>query len=146
MTTVAADSTMMAADSQAATDTVKTSVPKLFKVRGWYIGVAGDYGNALALIECIKAQRGETPFEYLKSRDAIAKGVGLLLLSPTGQVYESEEGGCPQKLTEGFGAIGTGSQGAMCLLHAGYSPAEAVKIVRKVDPNTGGRVVTRKLK
>jgi hypothetical protein len=144
MTTVTADSTTMASDSRAATTDVKTSVRKIWRVKGWLIGVAGDYSTAIDLISQL-SESGESPFEYLRSREVKAKGVHLLLLSPSGKVYESDEGSTPCPLLEGFGAIGTGSQGAMVALHMGLSAADAVRAVKKVDPNTGGRVITRKI-
>ena len=51
MTTIAADKTGMAADSQAQTSDVKTSVQKIWRIRGWLIGVAGSYNEALEVVE-----------------------------------------------------------------------------------------------
>lgn len=145
MTTVTADKMSMASDSQAATADVKTSVQKIWRIRGWLIGVAGSYSEAMDVIRQLKGTPGESPLEYLTTTDVKAKDTNFLLLSPSGKLYESEGGGTPCPLSEGFGAIGTGSQGAMVALHMGCTAAEAVRAVKKVDPNTGGRIITRKL-
>ena len=144
MTTIAANHKVIAADSMATTGDVKTSVPKLFTINGWFIGVAGEYSDGLEILYDIRRSK-ESPVHYLTTRDARKKGVTFLILSPSGEVYESEDACTPMRLTEGFGAIGTGAQGAMALLHAGHDPVETVRIMTKVDPSTGGKVQKRKI-
>lgn len=145
MTTIAADKTGMAADSQAQTSDVKTSVQKIWRIRGWLIGVAGSYNEALEVVEQLKRNTDLNPLEYLGEHVTKAKETDFLIVSPSSKVYCSDGGGHPTPLMEGFGAIGTGAQGAMVALHLGLSPADAVRAVKKVDPSTGGRVVMRKI-
>lgn len=145
MTTVVADREGMAADSQMTDIAVKTSVKKFWRIRGWLIGGAGTYPEILAIISEIKDLHQESPKKILEEHDIKVRDVDLLLLSPDGKLYLSENGSHPMHVQEGFAAIGTGSQGAMVAMYLGATPAEAVRVVKKVDPSTGGRVVVRKL-
>ena len=86
-----------------------------------------------------------TPLQILAGVDIKVKDVDMLLLSPRGKLYISENGRDAMPITDKFVAIGTGAQGAMVAMQLGCTPAEAVRAVKKVDPSTGGRVVTRKL-
>lgn len=144
MTTIVADKNSMACDSMAIDSSIKTRVQKVWKIKGWLIGVAGTYSDLVQVIHDIK-KSGETPMEYLRDRNVKVKESAFLLLSPSGKVYISEDGGTPLILNEGFGAIGTGTQGAMVALYQGLSAGDAVRAVKKVDPNTGGRVITRNI-
>ncbi len=146
MTTIVANKEGMASDSQATNTATKTSVQKFWRIRGWLVGAAGTYSDIVEMIDELKAKKDMTPVEILKKISFGKKDCSLLLLGPNGQLYESESGGTPWKVSEGFASIGTGAQGAMCLLHAGYGLRDTINIVKKVDPNTGGRTVTRKLK
>ena len=147
MTTIVADCEGMASDSQM-TDTVaavQTSVKKFWRIRGWLIGGAGTYSGIVLMMNSLRDHKDLSPADVLLELDVKAKDVDLLLLSPAGNLYLSEDGGPCMKVQEGFAALGTGAQGALCAMHLGATPAEAVRVVKKVDPSTGGRVVTRKL-
>jgi hypothetical protein len=146
VTTIVANCEVMCADSQVTNEDKKGSVQKLWKIRGWCIGGAGVYEHVLQAIALIKRHRDITPKQVLE--DFKIKGgdeVNLLLLSPQGILYESEGLGMPGRVQDGFAAIGSGAQGALVAMNMGATPAEAVAAVKKVDPNTGGRLQTRKI-
>jgi hypothetical protein len=144
MTTIAANCEVMACDSQAATDAVKTSVQKIWRIKGWLVGAAGTYAQVLEGVAAIKRHKDMTPKQVLEDVELGIPGVNLLLLSPDGKLYESEGGARPHLLQEGYGAIGTGSQGAMVAFILGATPTQAIRAVRRVDPHTGGRTVTKR--
>lgn len=145
MTTIAANREGMASDSQATGGGVKTSVQKFWTVRGWLVGAAGLYSEIIEVIEELKHHKDLSPAEVFRKVNIKGKNSDFLMLSPSGQLWMSEGGTTPWKVQEGFAAIGSGQQGAMVALHMGATPQDAIKAVRKVDPYTGGRVITRKL-
>jgi hypothetical protein len=146
VTTIIANREGMASDSQMTDGATMSAVPKFWRVRGWLIGGAGSYPSIIRMVNEIKAHTDRTPAEVL---DAVNFGKGLdvdlLLLSPTGKLFMSEDGSCPLPISDGFAALGTGAQGALVALHLGCSLTEAIRVVKKVDPYTGGRIITRKL-
>jgi ATP-dependent protease HslVU (ClpYQ) peptidase subunit len=148
MTTIVADTKGMASDSQMTDGGTKSNVPKFWRVKQWLIGGAGDYSAIIKLIEELKAHPDLSPAQVLTDvdikmdKDAEAD---LLLLSPGGKLYHSENGGYPLPSSDKFAAIGSGSQGALVAMHLGCTPREAVAAVKKVDPSTGGRIITRKI-
>jgi hypothetical protein len=146
MTTIAANRAGMASDSLMSDDKAATSssVPKFWRIRGWLIGGAGTYSAIIQVIDELKSSKTD-PATTLKEVEIKAKDVDLLMLSPTGKLYMSEEASNPMPISDGFAAIGSGAQGALVAMHMGATPADAVRAVKKVDPSTGGRIVTRKL-
>ena len=148
MTTIAANCEGMASDSQMTDEKSATmqSVPKFWRVKGWLVGGAGDYADIIKVIEELKIQKTD-PGTTLREVEIKLKAdtVILLLLSPNGNLYMSEDGSSPLPISDGFAAIGSGAQGALVAMHLGATPAEAVRAVKKVDPSTGGRIITRKL-
>ena len=146
MTTIVADHAGMASDSMAADCSVKCTVKKFWRVRGWLIGGAGTYSCIVDVLEELRRHRTLSPHAVLRDIDfERPEGADLLLLSPTGKLYLSEGARTPYEVNDGYAAIGSGAQGALVAMHLGASPAEAVRTVKKVDPNTGGRVITRQL-
>jgi len=146
MTTIVANHHGMASDSRATGGATMISVAKFWRVRGWLIGGAGTADEVLDMLAEITHHTDLTPAEVLAKVDfKKAKDADLLLLSPAGRLYLSEGGGTPMHITDPFSAIGSGAQGAMVALHMGATLQEAVRIVKKVDPFTGGRVITRNL-
>ena len=147
MTTIVADKTGMASDSQMTDVTagVQTSVTKFWRVRGWLIGGAGSYPEVIKAIAELRHHKDRSPVQVLSTVSIKLNECDLLLLSPAGKLYLSEDGSHPMPVQEGFAALGTGAQGAMVAMHMGASPAQAVRQVKKVDPSTGGKTITRKL-
>lgn len=146
MTTVVANCFGMASDSTMTDEGAATtySVPKFWRIKGWLIGGAGGYADIIKVIDELKAQKTD-PATTLREVDIKIKDTDLLLLSPGGNLYMSEDGSSPLPISDGFAAIGSGAQGALVAMHLGTTPAEAVRAVKKVDPSTGGRIITRKL-
>ncbi len=149
MTTIVANREGMASDSMMSDDkaAVSASVPKFWRIKGWLIGGAGDYAGIIEIIGELKSNK-LTPDATLRDIDIkIGKDVSvdLLLLSPQGKLFLSENGSSPLPISDGFAAIGSGAQGALVAMRLGTSPADAVRAVKKVDPATGGRILTRKL-
>lgn len=146
MTTIVATRTGMASDSWM-TDSVaatRASVPKFWRIKKWLIGGAGTYTSIIMIVDALKKSK-EDPDVTLRDLKLVAKDVDLLLLSPAGKLFMSEDAGCPLPISDGFAAVGSGAQGALVALHLGCSPQEAIAAVRKVDPSTGGRIITRTL-
>jgi len=118
----------------------KTAGRKIWKIRGWIVGGADGYSDVLRVIAEMKARHDMSPKQVLEEVDLKARDAELLLLSPTGKIYHSEEAGDPIEMLEPWAAIGTGAQGAITAMRLGLSPRQAVKEMKSVDPNTGGRI------
>ena len=137
MTTVVWDGAVLAADSQEADDYIEQHASqKLFKVGNTLIGIAGCVSSARAFIEWVK--KGEPEDEKPKVSGLIA-----LVIRPNGRAFEYGETLTPIPAAKKT-AIGSGRGPALGALLAGATADEAVRITKKIDPNTGGRI--RKLK
>jgi len=147
MTTVVADRTGMASDSQITDDSTVGNVCKVWRVRGWLVGGGGTYTEVVTLVNMLRLSK-KSPVEALAASDLSTEDADLMLLSPAGMLYYSENGWPAMLMKGGRAALGTGAQGALTALALGCTPAEAVRAVKKVDPSTGGRVIfkARKLK
>ena len=149
MTTIAANREGMSSDSMMSDEkaATSTSVPQFWRVNGWLVGGAGTYSDIIRMVSELQAHK-DSPIKTLADVDIkLPKdaSVDLLILSPGGKLYFSENASDAMPISDGFGAIGSGAQGALVAMHLGASPADAVRAVKKVDPSTGGRIITRKI-
>lgn len=67
-----------------------------------------------------------------------------LILTPHG-LYEVDEYCRPDLVLEPFYAIGSGAKAALAAMHCGKSAIESVRIAARIDPYTGGRIVSMSL-
>jgi ATP-dependent protease HslVU (ClpYQ) peptidase subunit len=126
---------MMAADSMTIEGNVKVTCDKIIKVNGDICGVAGD------LADLTKFQNW-----YIDQSDDLDTDEStILVLTKHGELF-TYESGVRMEVKEPFYAIGTGAAAAMGAMYAGKTPKEAVKIAKKIDVNTGGKVKTYKIK
>lgn len=138
MTTIAATSSMMAADSRVVIDETSYLSPKLFRLPDAIIGCAGD------------TEACHMFFEWFQDRTeklVIPKGMELdaLVLTKEG-LYRYGEKGRPDFIRDGIMAVGSGSAIAMAsmdtMIRLGLvpDPRIAVEMACKRNPNTGGPV------
>jgi len=146
MTTVIVSKAGMASDSQLTDENIKSSVQKIWRIRGWLVAGGGSYPEIVRTIRGIQENKELSPARVLddiemgKMMDCV-----MVLLSPTGRIYTNENGSECMGITDPFYALGTGAQAALAAMHMGATPREAVRIAAKIDPNTGGRVVWKKI-
>lgn len=132
MTTIAANATGMAADTQL-TGEYKFRVQKIHALAdGSIVGGAGDWGRAYAAIQwllggCV----GEAPR---------MKGANLLILRPDGSLWIVDNEWPAFPLLDKVASIGCGAQAAMVAMASGKAPADAVKEVCKLDAYSGDPV------
>jgi hypothetical protein len=134
MTTIATDGKSIACDSYLTDNTI-SEVQKIFKVHNGYIGVAGTYVSCVQFVNWLINDDNEEPDP---------EGVTALLLTKDG-VYCYEESLTPYKLSGKYHAIGSGEQAALAAMMCGKSPGQAVKIASKIDPATGGPILSHSL-
>jgi len=139
MTTVCANREEMAGDTLIIGAT-KTAGRKIWRIRGWVVGGGGSYSDVLRVLSEMRGRRDMTPKQVLEKVNVGVKDAELLLLSPTGKIYHSEDASDPIEILEPWAAIGTGAQGAIVALRLGLTPRQAVKEMTAVDPSTGGRI------
>ena len=144
MTVIVADRTGMASDSQMTDGATQASVPKFWRIKRWLVGAAGTYPHIIKVIEELKGSKLD-PVKCLADVEMDKVDCDLLMLSPAGMLYMSNDGSLAMPISDGFAAIGSGAQGALVAMHLGTTTKEAVVAVKKVDPSCGGRVITRKL-
>ena len=132
MTTVAWDGETVAADSQIAASYIDPSgVNKLIKKRGKVYAMAGTYSQV---------------YEYIINNKPITceESCCLIIDLKTKQAMIQEIGGMyPVKPPV---SIGSGSDFAITAMTLGKTAIEAVKIAIKLDPNSGGKVNSVKVK
>lgn len=139
MTTVVSNLDSIAADSLAVLDGTRSSIKKLIRgPEGSVFGIAGAVTQCLAVVDYINGgEKGEAPDSLDDVIVLWLRRDGLFLLDGSAK---------PQPVLELFTAIGTGAQAALGAMHMGADPTEAVRVAAKIDVNTGGRVVTMKVK
>lgn len=149
MTTIAYQSGVMAADSQTtAQGGRRANVRKVFKVKGFLVGLAGSARIAMHLLDDFTVYaKGSTPPKIMEIKpDSSSEWAFLLVVTPKGHVYKYENGGKPWRLYGKFHSIGCGSDYAMAAMEMGADAIKAVKVAAKFDINTGLPVKTIKLK
>jgi len=67
-----------------------------------------------------------------------------LVLTPKG-LFEYDAYCRGEPIEEPFYAIGSGAKAALAAMHCGRSAVEAVRIAARIDPYTGGRIVSETL-
>lgn len=133
MTTIAWDGKTLASDSQSNTSfAVQNKIKKIHVVGDKVIATSGCRGTALSFVN------GE--FDRFPNDEADA----LVVHKKTGKCFYQ---GHMAAIEQGkIHAIGSGSDFAMGAMLAGATSVEAVKIAIKLDPNSGGRVQSVKIK
>jgi hypothetical protein len=132
MTTIVADATGIAADTQCTGDCMYR-VQKILRLPdGGVVGYCGDTARGYAAAKWMAdGEQGDPPK---------AKGAYLLILRPDRSLWVVEGEFPAFPLLDKSAAIGSGAQAAMCALNAGKSPAEAVKEAVRLDAYTSDPV------
>lgn len=126
-----------------AGDTRITGVPichcdKIFRIRETLIGVCGGNAYTTKFIEWFRKESPPDSLLDLDSDDDEKSFLALALDSRGLWLYTNL---CePDKLHDGYYAIGTGAQAACESMRRGDTPAQAVKAAMRWDECTGGKV------
>lgn len=151
MTTVAFKAGILAADSRATEDdeSAKSNCIKLWRIQSRVEPVKGD-----VLLACSGDEFAAVLFkEWLESGgdpQLHARGVtdednfDALVVHRSG-IYNANRLCCLVKTIEAYWAHGSGRQGALVAMNMGASAVKAVREAARVDPFTGGRVVSMSL-
>lgn len=67
-----------------------------------------------------------------------------LVLRPDG-LFEFDVYCRPERIEEEFYAVGSGAMAALAAMHCGKSALDAVRIAARLDPYTGGRIISETL-
>lgn len=148
MTTIAYKAGIMAADSQTtAQGGRRGQVQKVFKVKGFLVGLAGCAPNAINLLEDFTFHaKGNKPPRIMEIKPATNnEWAFLLVVNPKGHVFKYENGGRAWRLYGKFHSIGCGSDYAVAAMEMGADAVKAVKVAAKYDINTGLPVRVKKL-
>lgn len=140
MTTIAYRDGILASDSDAGRGDYRCagSTQKLFRTREGVCGVTGGIARAMAIVRWLGADepQGECPI----ATDEFT----VIHVKRGGTVDLHEDGGVHHPQFE-FMAWGSGMAAALGALYAGADARQAVAIAAKIDPHTGGKVVSMKV-
>ena len=146
MTTVAYRDGVIVADSMITVGNEKRYINnKVFSTKFFVVGVSGE----IAYIPAIKKwlEENEADFtdinQMLKAYDSSPikdKDIGLLLVDRNRKIYMSRNGEHFIPIKGPFETLGSGGDYARGAMAAGMTAEDAVKVARKYDPYTGGRL------
>lgn len=140
MTTIAWDGETLASDSRASDDAIEQhSCRKLFRVGETLIGISGDLEEAYEFVAWVR--RGEVVDEKPRG----FKDLSAIVIRPNGRAFEYGVR-CMPVPSARLTAAGTGRCFALGAMLAGASAVEAVAIAKRLDPNSGGRTQTMRLR
>jgi hypothetical protein len=112
---------------------------KLFRKNGAVIALAGESSPGMLFLKWYGTAK--------KPPAALIDGEAdftALVLTKEG-LFEYDAYCIPEPVEEEFYAIGSGCKAALGAMHMGADAATAVEIAKRVDPGSGGRVVTMAL-
>lgn len=132
MTTIIADKTGIAGDSIATSPYGLTGCSKVFRLQnGAIVGIAGTLIDGLLFVDWLKTDmEGKSP--SMREVEALMLHKKIL--------YHFDSSPTPMRVTDLVIAIGSGAQFALGAYSAGATIKEAVRIARKFDPYTAGRI------
>ncbi len=140
MSTIAANRSEMAADSQSTTGATRSRTPrsKVQRINGHLVAAVGKTDVIPAFFEWYEKGRPKD------DKPEVGESFEALALTPEGlfQYYERLE---PIGIVEDFWAIGQGSEIALGAMAAGASPERAVEIACELNIYTGPPVVVERL-
>ncbi len=136
MTIIVWDGVTLAADKQSTTAGLKRRVTKIFEINGNLVGFSGDWDYAQALKRWF--MNGCKPEEHPKHQDHNDNWVGMLVITPSKQVFKYERSPYPMDFTEaGAHCIGSGRDYAYGALAMGADARTAVKVACTLDTGCG---------
>lgn len=150
MTTIAFRDGVIASDSRATWDDWSLSrCVKLYRIKSRIdpvkgdviVGTAGVSSAALLFVDWL--EQGGEPRLHDRGVDDTTE-FECLVVHRTG-VWTADRLCRLERLDEEFWACGSGRQAALAAMHCGKSALEAVRIAARIDPFTGGRVVSMAL-
>ena len=152
MTTIAYRDGILAADSWATysseaggarrhvcTKLYRKTVGEGKKTREVIIGTAGESAPACVFVDWFGSGR-PIPEVLLQ----LGGDFACLVLTHDG-LFEADVYCRLDRVQEEFFAIGSGAKAALAAMHCGKSAIEAVRIAARIDPYTGGRIVSMSL-
>lgn len=131
MTTVVCRINEMASDSRAIDCNGLSTTCKIWMTPVGILGVAGVAHHAFQLANWLIADRRDEPPNLEGTVALLCNGESIFAFDECVHYYE---------LTDPFAAIGSGAQAAMAAMHLGCTVKEAVKIAKKIDPGSGGKI------
>lgn len=136
MSTIAWDGKMLAADCQMTSGGIAFTCHKIRKLAsGDAVGVVGSYAQGLALMNWYEA--GADPTTYPKFQENKDDWTGLLVVKPSGMVFEYEQLPVAIPLLDPLSAWGSGGKIALGAMAAGKNASQAIQIASQFDINTG---------
>lgn len=128
---------VMVSDSKCTADTEWFPMTKVYRHEDELIGLAGNVRDALAWLRWYS--------EGKKGAKPKGEGFAAMILRKDG-LYGVSSDTFEMLIERGFYGIGSGGGIAVGAFMAGANPKRAVEIACQVDANSGGEVISHKLK
>lgn len=138
MTTVVCTRTQMASDSRASGGDATTTIPKIFRIRGGLLGIAGTVADCMAFVSWFR--RGCDPENVPDMSE-----VSALYLDKNGKIVHFDHSPYSYEIKADFAVLGSGGMAAAAALHMGADLRLAIRTAAKVDTGTGGRIHVKDL-
>jgi hypothetical protein len=138
MTTIAYDGKCVSCDKKLSFQDMSFKYEKFVNFKNFVYIYAGDVYQCLKIIKALNNEitEGELNdyFDKLDDDEISCAVLRYCKKTKTCVIYDNKL--MPIKVSAPF-ALGSGSMGAMTVLHAGHSAPEAIWYTSKVDPGTG---------
>ncbi len=136
MSTIAWDGKTLAADRQTSSNNTAFTCHKIRKLSsGEIAGFVGSYGQGLMLVQWYEA--GADPATYPKFQENKDDWTILVIVKPSGQIFEYEQLPVAIPLLDRLSAWGSGGKIALGAMAAGQTATQAIQIASQFDINTG---------
>jgi hypothetical protein len=136
MTTIAFDGATLASDSRSTGSYIDDKTKKIFKQGNRYYGIAGRYTSALLFLQWSNDRTKEKP-RLEDDFDVIEIDKGKAFYYDKNLVKTPTSVPC---------SIGSGCHIAMTAMLLKHSSIEAVRVAKKLDECTGGKIQSVKTK
>lgn len=147
MTTIAYRDGVMAADMMMTRGNEPVyGVVKVFRTKHFLVGMSGSFVNVQPFREMIESWEtpGSDPTDLWRCWNDEApdfqNGVCATIVNEYGDIFSVVDAP-PVRIPAQFDAIGSGACYAMGAMGMGASAAEAVRVAKRFDVNTGGNIL-----
>ena len=142
MTTIAFKSGVLVFDSLVTQeDSYLGSMIKGIKTKKYLAAAAGNAEDVAAFLRWV-----ETDLDMDKKPDSVECDINAILINKKNDIILFDSGLSPYHIKTKFFALGSGGHFAMGAMAHGATALEAVKVARKLDTKTGGRIRKLSLK
>ena len=138
MTVIAWDGLCLSGDKRTSFGGLHGTTTKVHRIGGYLVG---GCGNAAVIAEMREwVGMGCKPAEFPASQRDVKENASIIVISPSGSVYQYEHTPYPLRIENEKWAIGSGRDFALMAMYLGKTSAEAVKLTAEFCSDCGNGV------